>query len=166
MVFILAGILFGLIGLWLLLISRRPPDAAHQYAGPHAKALRGQLISWEYGITGRPNYIVDHDGYPIPVLVKQGKAPADSPHDSHIAQILAYCLLIHENSKIPPPYGIIRYKDRTFEVDYNEIVVEALLDLIEEMHTQHDHPLPHRSHEKQRHCAGCRYRNRCEESLV
>ncbi|PJF39930.1 MAG: CRISPR-associated protein Cas4 [Phototrophicales bacterium] len=166
MVFILTGIILGLIGLWLLFISRRPPDATHQYHGPHAKVLRRQLISWEYGITGKPSYIIEHNGQPIPILVKRGKAPQKSPHDSHIAQILTYCLLIHENTQMPPPYGIIRYRDRTFEVDYNEVVVEALLDLIEEIHQQRNQPLPSRSHEKKQHCAGCRYRKRCEESLV
>lgn len=166
MVYIIAGMLFGFIGFWLLFQSRRPPDATQQYHGPNARALRGQLVSWEYGITGRPQFIIEHDGKPIPVLVRRGKAPSDSPHDSHIAQVLTYCLLIHENAQIPPPYGIIRYQDRTFEVDYNEVVVETLLDLVEEMHDVREHPLPERSHYKKQHCAGCRYRRTCEESLV
>lgn len=127
---------------------------------------QGPLVSWEYGITGKPDYLVDHNGYAIPIMVKTGPAP-DSPHDSHVAQILVYCLLVHETTQVPPPYGIIRYADRAFEVDYTESAAETLISAIEEMHTQRQFKsLPPRSHDVARRCFACRHRKRCRERLT
>ncbi len=137
------------------------------YQGEHARRLQQQLVSRDYNLTGKPDYIVDHDGLPIPVLVKSGQAPGKDPHDSHVAQVLVYCLLIHETIKTPPPYGIIRYADRTFEIDYNESTVHALLDLIDEINAiRQSEDLPARSHQSPRRCYACRHQRICDQSLV
>ena len=44
-------------------------------------------------VAGRPDYLVQHGREVIPVEVKSGSAP-DSPYDSHIFQLAAYCLLV------------------------------------------------------------------------
>jgi CRISPR-associated exonuclease Cas4 len=169
LVLILIGLVVGVLGSWLVYGRRRHRnDTRHlelQYEGPYKKRLRRALVSWEYGITGKPDYIVHHEGIPIPVLVKTGLAPEDSPHDSHVAQILAYCLLIHETAEVAPPYGIIRYADRTFEVDYNETSVQALLDLVAEIRSARG-TMPPRSHDTPRRCAACRHHRRCNEALA
>lgn len=164
MTYIVSGLLLALLSLWLLIRSWQPPGHRQRYRGTNAKYLHGTLVSWEYGVVGKPDFIIDHNRLPVPILIKQGKAPGSSAHDSHIAQILIYCLLVHENAKVAPPYGIIRYRDRTFEVDYNERSVEAVLDLVDEIHLQRG-KLPPRSHEKERHCFACQYRRRCDVSL-
>lgn len=137
------------------------------YQGENANKLRQQMVSWEYGLTGLPDYVVDHDGHPIPVLKKSGSAPDHEPHDSHVAQILVHCLLVHETMQSPPPYGIIRYDDRTFEVDYTEQAVTALLELIDEMRVRwQKDTIPARSHDSTRRCYACQHRGICEETLV
>ena len=164
MTFIISGVLMALLSLWLLVKSWQPPGHRQRYRGDMAGKLRGRLVSWEYGVTGKPDFIIDHHGLPVPVLVKHRKAPESSAHDSHIAQILIYCLLVHETSNIAPPYGIIRYKDRTFEVDYNAHSVDAVLDLVDEIHATQGH-LPHRTHETEQRCFACQYRKMCDQSL-
>jgi CRISPR-associated exonuclease Cas4 len=157
------------IGIWAVwqIQMRRSRPKIPLYRGPNANKLRQQMVSWEYGLTGSPDYVVDHDGQPIPVLKKSGSAPDHEPHDSHVAQILVHCLLVHETMQSPPPYGIIRYDDRTFEVDYTEPAVTALLELVDEMRVRRQgDDLPARSHDMRRRCYACGHRRGCEETLV
>lgn len=167
MLFLLViGLAVGIVGSWFIYRRGRNRGVGEAlYDGPYKQRLSRPLVSWEYGITGKPDYVVEHDGAPVPVLVKNGRAPKNSPHDSHVAQVLVYCLLIHESAKVAPPYGIIRYADRTFEVDYNEPSVQALLDLLDDMHSQR-HKIPARSHDKTQHCFACLHQGHCEQSLL
>ncbi len=162
------AVLVGCVMLWRIL-SRRQRQRTWRnepfYHGRFKQRLRQPLVSWEYGISGQPDYVVEHDGQPIPVLARSGLAPGNAPHDSHVAQVLVYCLLFHETTGSAPPYGIVRYGDRTFEVDYSESAVDALLDLLEEIRAVGEE-LPPRSHDVGRHCFACRHRRICDESLV
>ena len=45
------------------------------------------------GLTGKPDYLVEENGFYIPVEVKSSRAPG-LPYDSHIYQVAAYCLLV------------------------------------------------------------------------
>jgi CRISPR-associated exonuclease Cas4 len=158
---LLLGLLFTSVGLWFVgrWLRRR-----HQ-RGP-AK-LHQQLVSWEFGLTGKPDLILQQNGTTIPVLVKKGQAHT-APHESHLAQILAYCLLVQETIGHPPPYGIIRYDNRTFEVDYDEEAYHMLLDVLAEMHEQRAHfglKLP-RSHSIDQRCYACRHHKNCDQSLI
>jgi CRISPR-associated exonuclease Cas4 len=167
---VIVGIGFALAtGIWAVWRFRklRSRPKIPLYRGENAGKLRQQMVSWEYGLTGSPDYVVDHNGQPIPVLKKSGQAPDHEPHDSHVAQILVHCLLVHETMQSPPPYGVIRYDDRTFEVDYTEQAVTALLELVDEMRGRRQaDTIPARSHDSRQRCYACRYRGECEESLV
>lgn len=164
---VIAALLVGSVLLWLAGRWLRERFSVARGVNKTAPALRHQLVSYKYGITGKPDLIIEHDGYPIPVLVKSGRAN-NSPHESHVAQIIIYCLLIEETTSITPPYGIVRYDNRTFEVDYDEETYNSLLQLLDEMHTEREqfaNPLP-RSHKIQQRCYACRHRKHCDESLV
>jgi CRISPR/Cas system-associated exonuclease Cas4 (RecB family) len=168
--FILGGafLLVVIIGLALFRRWRLHPRLNFYYRGSRARRVRQQLVSRNNGVTGKPDYIIRHDGHPIPVLRKSGAAP-DYPYDSHIAQVLIHCLLIEETYNQVSPYGIIRYDDRTFEIDYDETAFNALLDLIDEirlMRAEYDDQPLHRSHEEERRCVACRHHEICEESLA
>lgn len=160
--FLIIGLLMGSIVLW---VGGR--WLRKRLSGNPFPNLQGQLVSFKYGITGKPDLILEQGGYPIPVLTKRGLAPK-SPHDSHVAQILVHCLLIEDTTQITPPYGIIRYDNRTFEVDYDNEMYAMLVDLLEEMHheCEHEIALLPRSHHKKQYCAGCRHRKKCDESLI
>ena len=153
---VLATAVMWLVGRWIRL--RFTPGGK----------LNRQLVSWKYGITGKPDYVIYHDSKPIPVLVKSGKAES-APHDTHIAELIVHCLLIEETVNIAPPYGVIRYDDRTFEVDYDDEMFEMLLEVLETMHRDREHladrPL-NRSHDSERRCYACRHCRRCDQSLI
>lgn len=132
------------------------------------EGLGGQLVSWQYGVTGKPDYIIERDGVKIPVLVKGGKA-GSAPHDSHMAEVVVYCLLIEEATSVAPPYGVIRYDNTTFEIDYDDEMYDMLMEVLAEMHEERQHlegTPPDRSHPIERRCYACRHCKHCEQSLV
>lgn len=159
-VLLIAGLVLMLVLFWFL--GRR----IRQRLGFGQPALHRQLVSWKYGITGKPDFLLEHDGFPIPVLVKSGRA-TNSPHESHVAQILVYCLLVEETTKLAPPYGVIRYSNRTFEVDYNQEMFDTLIDVLEEMHAEREHgsEILARSHTIAQRCYACKHNKHCEEAL-
>ncbi len=130
------------------------------------------LFSAAYGLTGRPDYLVQTRAGLIPVEVKSSATPSQ-PYPSHVMQLAAYCLLVEETAGQTPPHGLIQYPDAVFEIDYTPALRRELLRLLGTMRTLcsqsprraagRDVP---RSHEDPRRCAGCGYRPVCDQSLV
>ena len=115
-------------------------------------------------LTGKPDYLVRQNGMIIPVEVKSGRAP-EAPYDSHIFQLAAYCLLVEKTYDTRPPYGIIHYENRDFAIDYTRELENALVDILVDMkRDEHKKDVP-RSHEQAGRCAGCGYRNACDQTL-
>lgn len=117
------------------------------------------------GLTGKPDYLVQEKGQIIPVEVKSGRAP-ESPYDSHIYQLAAYCLLVEKSYGKRPPYGIIHYENRDFAVDYTPELESSLLDLLAEMRRDEMKREVERSHEQAARCARCGFKSACDQSLV
>ena len=91
------------------------------------------LYAPNFGLSGKPDYLVQQaDGSVVPVELKSGRAP-DEPWEGHILQLAAYCLLVEECYGREAPYGIIKYDDRTFEVDYTPELEQRLLGVLEAM---------------------------------
>lgn len=116
------------------------------------------------GLTGKPDYLVEQDGKLIPVEVKSGWAPAE-PFESHILQLAAYCLLVDRQLNKRPPYGILKYRNRSFAVDYTPTLENSLLDLLDEMRRQERRGEAGRSHQQPGRCARCGYRSVCDQRL-
>ena len=68
----------------------------------------------------------------VPVEVKPEREDAE-PRESHLLQVLAYCVLLEETRGKRPPYGLLRYKHDTFKVDYNQETRGYLLGVLDEM---------------------------------
>jgi CRISPR-associated exonuclease Cas4 len=115
-------------------------------------------------LTGRPDYLVQENGAIIPVEVKSGRAPG-LPYDSHIFQLAAYCLLVESTYGKAPPYGLLRYRDRTFSIDYSPSLQKELEDLLEAIRRQERSGEADRSHQDPARCARCGYRNICNQRL-
>lgn len=126
--------------------------------------LERPLFSSRYLLTGRPDYIVADGVDLIPVEVKSARAPI-RPYDSHILQLAAYCLLVAETSGRRPPYGILRYADRIFEIPYTRELEEELLTVLERMRGALAAGGVSRDHNDSRRCAACGLRGECEEAL-
>jgi CRISPR-associated exonuclease Cas4 len=124
------------------------------------------LFSSAYGLTGKPDYLVSTRAGIIPVEVKSGATPPQ-PYPSHILQLAAYCLLVEETERKPPPFGLIRYPEATFRVEYTPDLRDELLSLLRDMRgalqsSVRDVP---RSHDEPRRCALCGYREVCGQAV-
>ena len=131
--------------------------------------LEKPLYDGTLGLTGKPDYLVEKNGRLIPVEVKSGRAP-QSPYDSHIYQVAAYCLLVEKSLGTRPPYGIIHYEDRDFAIDYTQELENFVLDILADMrrddlHSKSKSAGVERSHENSARCARCGFRNVCEQKL-
>jgi CRISPR-associated exonuclease, Cas4 family len=161
-------LLVGAVLLWLArrLRARSGLPAGRVVAadvGPWRRLDR-PLFSRRYGLTGRPDYVVADGADLIPVEVKSARAPA-RPYASHVLQLAAYCLLVAETSGRRPPYGILRYADRTFQIPYTRELEEQLLEVLEAMRDDLAAGDAPRRHQDPRRCAACGYREVCEEAL-
>jgi CRISPR-associated exonuclease Cas4 len=125
------------------------------------------LVSRKYGLTGRPDYLVRTREGIVPVEAKSTRRPASGlPYDSHLMQLAAYCLLVEDALGSRVPYGLMRYADGEVRVEYTPELRETLLEIIEEIRDAREVDEVHRSHDEQRRCASCGYREECDESLV
>src|SRR5512133_532005 len=106
------------------------------------------------GLTGKPDYLVAENGALIPVEVKSSRAP-NLPYDSHVYQLAAYCLLVERTYGKRPPYGILRYRDRSFSIDYSPALENELEDLLDAIRLQERRGEADRSHEEPGRCARC-----------
>ncbi len=164
-------LLLLLVGAVLLWLARRLRARSGLPAGRVVAAdvgtwrrLDRPLFSRRYGLTGRPDYVVADGADLIPVEVKSARAPA-RPYASHVLQLAAYCLLVAETSGRRPPYGILRYADRTFQIPYTQELEERLLEVLEAMREDLAAGDAPRRHQDPRRCAACGYREVCEEAL-
>jgi CRISPR-associated exonuclease Cas4 len=165
------ALLLLLVGAVLLWLARRLRARSGLPAGRVVAAdvgpwrrLDRPLFSRRHGLTGRPDYVVADGADLIPVEVKSARAPA-RPYASHVLQLAAYCLLVAETSGRRPPYGILRYADRTFQIPYTRELEEQLLEVLEAMREDLAAGDAPRRHQDPRRCAACGYREVCEEAL-
>ena len=126
--------------------------------------LERPLFSREFLLAGKPDYLVADGDNVIPVEVKSGRAPIQ-PYPSHILQLAAYCLLIEECYRRQPPYGIIKYADRAFEVNYTDELEDELLATLDDMRDDLANGNATRNHAEPRRCQACGYRQHCTQSI-
>jgi CRISPR-associated exonuclease Cas4 len=159
-------------GLLLLRRSRR----LHEQTGlPQGQVIYADTGAWHrcekpffsrrYLLTGRPDYLVDDGGAIIPVEVKSTLSPPN-PYRSHVLQLAAYCLLVEEEVGQPPSYGIIKYRDQTYAVEYTAQLRAQLLSTLDEMRQDLSANDVAPSHTNPNRCRNCGYRDECEERLA
>jgi CRISPR-associated exonuclease Cas4 len=166
-----AALLF-LFALWLFWIVHRRQRASGL---PGGRVIYTDTRAWgkleeplydpTLGLAGKPDYLVEQRGATIPVEVKSGKV-GQEPHDSHIFQLAAYCLLVERTMGKRPPYGILHYPNRTYAIDYTPQLEQALLDLINEIRSYGDRKEAERSHDSPGRCMHCGYRSICDQVLL
>lgn len=127
------------------------------------------LFSAHYGLRGKPDYLLeDEDGEGlVPVEVKSSAAPRNGrPYPSHLMQLAVYFLLVEDVLEEPAPYGLIRYRDCTLQIENTDELREELLAVVEEMQAILEEGEARRSHHSARRCAGCSVAYACDERLA
>jgi CRISPR-associated exonuclease Cas4 len=160
--------ILGLILLVWVMLNRRSSGL------PGGKVIYTDTRGWgkpekplydpDLGLAGKPDYLVEQGGKIIPVEVKTRRAGDSAPYDSHIYQLAAYCLLVQRVLGKRPPYGILRYADKTFQIDYTQELETGVIELLLEMR-RYDRTQPDRSHDLPARCRKCGYRSACDQAL-
>jgi len=159
------GLLMLAAGGAALVIARRAqrqsglPAGALRYADTGNGKQPAPLYAPRYGLAGRPDYLVQQGRQLIPVEVKSGAAPR-TPRHSHVLQLAAYCLLVEENHG-RPDYGILRYADRSFRVNYTPALRQEVLDALAEMRDLLACEEAPAMTEERARCRNCGYRQDC-----
>jgi CRISPR-associated exonuclease Cas4 len=157
----------------LLWVSRRERRASGLPEGRIAYSDTGMWNKLERplydptsGLTGKPDYLVTlEDGKTVvPVEVKSSRAPS-VPHDSHVYQLAAYCRLVERTQGQRPPYGLLRYRDKTFTIDYTPALENELELVLSEIQRQEKKGEASRSHQEEARCARCGFRAICDQRL-
>ncbi len=162
--------LLGLLLVWLSARRRRQlglPAGRVVYSDVGTRQeLEKPLYDRTLGLTGRPDYLVRQGKQLIPVEVKSAAAPP-VPYDSHVFQVLAYCLLVERQMGVRPAYGLLRYDDREFRIDFTFEAEERLLDLLADIRrAERRSGLPERSHTSAARCRACGFREICDQRLT
>lgn len=164
--------LIALIGAVLLMITsliirRRTgvPEGKIVYADPGlwGKAEK-PLYDSALGLTGKPDYLVKKNDHFIPVEIKSIWAPP-LPYASHRLQLGAYCLLVERALGQRPPYGLLRYRNRTFKIPFTDSFEEEVIEVLEDIRSHKDMDEVCRSHDHPNRCARCGFRDLCDQRL-
>ena len=123
------------------------------------------LISGRYGLSGRPDHIIEKNGHFIPVELKTGRTPR-GPLFSHIVQVGAYCLILEDITGKAPPNGIIKYPEKSFEIEFTEELKEIVLKKRKELLADLERGEAHRNHHRPGKCRNCSRRDICPERLA
>ena len=65
----------------------------------------------------------------------------------------------------PPGYGLIKYPQRTFRIDYTSALERRLKDLLDEIRDDKRKRSVDRSHESAARCRSCGYAAVCDQQL-
>ena len=126
--------------------------------------LYGKILN----ISGKPDIILEHEGYFIPEEVKTGKIPR-GPYFSHILQLSAYLKLVEDNYGIRPPYGYIQYGDREdnrYKIHFDDKLEALLTEKVHDMEKLMKLGEVHRNHRRIGKCSNCSRRTVCHENLA
>jgi len=125
------------------------------------------LVSERYGLRGKPDYLLEDAGGIIPVEVKSGTMPQGGrPYRSHLLQLAVYFLVVEEDLRKRPLYGLIRYRDGSIRVENTNELREDLLDVVGQMRRALAEDDVRRSHQQARRCAACSVAHACDDRLA
>lgn len=167
---ILIGILTltGVLLLWLSGRQRRDVGlpAGRVVYSDHNQWTKPERSLYDpvLNLTGRPDYLIKQGDEIIPVEVKSSSVQ-NTPYDSHIYQLAAYCLLVSRSYGKKTPYGILHYPDQDFAIDFTADLEHRTIDLIREIRSQGTRKYVDRSHDSGKRCRRCGYNAICDQAL-
>lgn len=161
-------VLAALLAFWLARLLRvrsgLPLHARVVYSDTGAwEKVEKPLFSPRYLLTGKPDYLVETEGAHIPIEVKPNRV-ANEPRVSDTMQLAAYGLLVEETYGAPP-YGLLKYREKVFRVEFTKELRAQLLEVLDEMRVDLRAEDVARSHVDRERCRACGYRAKCGQAL-
>ncbi len=172
------GLLLTVLGLALALAAlvlwrhgRRQREALGLPAG---RVVRADMGSWQscprplysprYRLAGKPDYLVQAGRALVPVEAKPGRR-ASQPYASDILQLGAYLLLVEEETGRRPPYGLLCYAERRFEVPYTPDLQQRVIACLQELGRLRRARQVAPQHGEPQRCRACGHRAHCGQEL-
>jgi len=123
------------------------------------------FFSRRYRISGKPDYIIEKNGYYIPVEVKSGNHI--NAKKGHIYQLMAYCQLLEDYYNCFIPYGILVYNEtsKQFKIPFDPKMRFELEYSIKEMRRALNCNMIQRNHYEIQKCIKCSMREHCNYKL-
>ena len=124
-----------------------------------------EYISRRLGLAGRPDAVVEENGFIIPV---ERKAFGKKPHDRDIAQLLVYLRLIEDLEGMRPPHGylIIGAAAKRYKIDNTEARQKWLDEILSEMRPFLKAPETVSATPEPGKCASCPFHPICTKQLA
>jgi CRISPR-associated exonuclease Cas4 len=127
-----------------------------------ADGLGEPLSSIAYPLVGKPDYVVKlADGRPVPIELKLNVHDVTAPHSNHMIQLAAYCLILEDYFVQAPTYGILRYADREFTVEYTTALKKKVIRLLTEMARCSEQQPPPLARQRASKCRVCTFQAIC-----
>jgi len=143
-----------------------PIDARVVYSDTGAwQRVDKPLFSRRYRLTGKPDYIVEDDtGAMIPIEVKPNRT-GSQPRQSDTMQLMAYGVLVEEKFSARPDYGLLKYRDSIFRIEFTDELRAEFFEILNDMRRARRMFNVARSHDDPIICRYCGYRDACDERL-
>jgi CRISPR-associated exonuclease Cas4 len=150
------------VALYLLLVARRArrvlPRGTVVYSDADGQGR--PLLSPHRPLSGKPDYVIQRRrGDHVPVELKSYRRGAQAPHGDLI-QLGAYLVLLEDLHGRPPPFGILRYKDRAVRVPYTRELRAEVLRVLDRVQSHGAAPPPGTPHPAL--CRACPFAPICE----
>jgi CRISPR-associated exonuclease Cas4 len=128
------------------------------------KKVERPLFSSRYLLSGKPDYVVDEGNARIPIEVKPDRT-AGAPRLSDVLQLAAYGLLVEETFGAPSSYGLLKYRESIFRVEFTQELRAQLVRVLDEIRGNLTAEDLARSHADPRRCHACGYRASCGQDI-
>jgi CRISPR-associated exonuclease Cas4 len=120
------------------------------------------LSSSAYPLVGKPDYVVKlPDGRPVPIELKLNMHDVTAPYSNHMVQLAAYCLILEDYFVQAPTYGVLRYADREFTVEYTPALKKKVIRLLTEMARCSEQQPPPLARQRASKCRSCTFQPIC-----
>lgn len=122
------------------------------------------LRSAHYGLSGKPDYLIEEQGRIAPVEVKPTRR-ASRPWLRDVVQLAAYCMLLEEIEPRFAGYGYLRYAGRTFRIDFTASLRDELLRTLAALRADLTASDVDPGHDDPRRCARCSLVTACGKAV-
>jgi len=120
------------------------------------------LFSDQYPLVGKPDYVVRLDDRRlVPIELKLSAQNVTTPYSNHVIQLGAYCLILEDYAERPPTYGILRYADCEFTIDYTPSLRKKVIRLLGEMAHCDQKQAPALQKQRVAKCRACTFQAVC-----
>lgn len=141
-----------------------------RFAIPQGESVYGDLKSQgrilrssQYGLSGKPDKVVQNGNIVIPYEYKSTNAPR--PREGHMLQMAAYFLILEENfPENEVQYGVLKYRNHAFRIENSDSLKRELFMVMDQI--RHGAGMPERNHNSRGRCAFCSFRESCSKRLI